>query len=148
MSLTPMQRAPLSADGPKVIIVITGSREATKPEQRRKIGHCLEPYSTKWRPHEIVMFEGEAVGADRWARECGERFGWRVEKRPADWALGKKAGPLRNREMIRDAVGVARLHQAALIVLAFPVHGAQNRGTRDLVAVAWQHEIKTFITWL
>lgn len=43
-------------------------------------------------------------GADRWADEWARARGVLVQRHPARWsALGPKAGPIRNREMCREA---------------------------------------------
>lgn len=45
----------------------------------------------------------EFCGADRWANEWGVANAFRkvaIERFPADWSLGRKAGPIRNRQML------------------------------------------------
>lgn len=150
MSLLLPNRPGLVAPGaaPLVVIVVTGSRDATVNQHGKRIAECLAPYRNKWPAHQVALFHGAARGGDKIAADFATSAGWRVEARPLDWALGKKAGPLRNREMIGEAVGLAQLHQVPLIVLAFPVRGAANKGTRDACSVAWAHSLKTFITWL
>ena len=73
---------------------------------------------------DAVLIHGDARGADRMAGSLGRRYGWRVWACPADWnAHGKKAGPLRNARMLREA--------NPQLVLAFPT--AQSRGTYDMI---------------
>jgi hypothetical protein len=50
-----------------------------------------------------VLIEGEARGADTLAREWAESRGITVEPYPAKWQeYGRKAGPIRNRQMIDE----------------------------------------------
>ena len=82
---------------------------------------------------EVVIVSGCAQGADT----LGERYAWlhhlKVEKYPADWDnLGKAAGPIRNEQMasVADAL------------IAFPLYGAENRGTLDMIQRAKQHHLQ------
>lgn len=47
-----------------------------------------------------VLINGGATGADAMAAAWAERWGIPVETYKADWSLGKKAGPMRNRCML------------------------------------------------
>lgn len=49
-----------------------------------------------------VIIEGGATGADDLARRYAEWQGIQVETYPADWTLGKAAGPIRNRQMLEE----------------------------------------------
>ena len=53
-------------------------------------------------PPDTIIIEGEAKGADTLAREAGEEYGFVVERYPADWSIGKKAGPIRNTQMLKE----------------------------------------------
>lgn len=71
-----------------------------------------------------TVVHGDARGADRMAGELANWYGLTVEAFPADWdALGKSAGPDRNRRML--AAG-------ADLVLAFP----GGWGTAHMVSIA------------
>lgn len=69
---------------------------------------------------DIVVVHGHARGADRLADAWARRNGIPVERHPADWSIGRAAGPLRNQHMV---------DLGAHLVLAFPA-GAST-GTRD-----------------
>lgn len=72
-----------------------------------------------------VLIHGNARGADTLAKKWATSRGIPHLPFPADWdAHGKAAGPIRNREMLRDGKPDG--------VVAFP--GGQ--GTADMVAVA------------
>ena len=52
-------------------------------------------------PKDTVIIEGEARGADTFARLAAEKFGLEVEMYPAQWdKLGRSAGYRRNEEML------------------------------------------------
>ena len=72
----------------------------------------------------ITIIHGGATGADELADVWASRRGATVEKYPADWSLGKAAGPIRNRLMLREG--------DPSIVVAF----AGGRGTEDMVKQA------------
>ena len=64
---------------------------------------------------------------------CGyvaKQLGYQVREYPADWnGLGKKAVPIRNRQMFdREQPG---------LVLAFHNDLQKSKGTKDMVAYAW-----------
>ena len=83
------------------------------------------------RKHGIeALIEGEARGADSLCRQWAEARGIPVEKYPAKWdEHGKRAGPIRNQQMIdegRPDAGVA-----------FP----GGFGTADMIARLTRHNI-------
>lgn len=68
-------------------------------------------YTDYWTVHEVLngfhksrpvecLIEGGALGADRFARRWAHDHGLHVETYEADWSLGLKGGPIRNRRMI------------------------------------------------
>ena len=71
------------------------------------------------------IIQGEAPGADAWARKWAERNGVPVEGYEAEWGkYGKRAGPLRNKRMLDEGRPDG--------VVAFP----GGRGTADMVGQA------------
>lgn len=57
---------------------------------------------------DITLVHGAARGADSLAaHEAEHEFGMKVEAHPADWSLGKAAGPIRNSEMLASGVDFA-----------------------------------------
>ena len=125
-------------------VIVTGSRDWTGV------------YAT-WRIHtilELVLALADALGrkltvvhgdcptgadrtVDNWARRR-ENIGVSVESLPADWrALGKRAGPIRNRAMIE---------RGADMCIGF-VKG-ESKGTRITLAMAQEAGISTFtVPW-
>ncbi len=75
-------------------VLITGSRDWG---DRACIESALEPYSIK----NAVLVSGACPsGADAIAEDVWMNWGLPVERHPADWSLGKQAGPKRNQQMV------------------------------------------------
>ena len=83
----------------------------------------------------VVVHGGCPTGADAFAEQwCWER-GVVQEVYPADWNLGRKAGPLRNKQMVDDG---------ADLVLAFVRDG--SRGASGTVELARKAGIPVQLT--
>ena len=84
-------------------LLVTGSRTWT---DRTKIAEALNQQHRAWgRPANAVLVVGDADGADSFAAELWTKAGLLVEQHPANWDLhGKRAGMLRNTEMIGSGV--------------------------------------------
>lgn len=82
----------------------------------------LKAWNDHGKPDTIVVVHGDCpTGIDSFATAAARVIGCAREAHPADWAnLGKRAGPMRNQEMV---------DLGADLCLAFPM-GA-SRGTRD-----------------
>jgi len=76
-----------------------------------------------------TLIHGAAPGADRMAGEIGGLIGYWVLDFPADWRQhGKAAGPIRNRQMLREG--------QPDLVIAFHDDLSASKGTRDMVRIA------------
>ncbi len=85
-----------------------------------------------------VLIHGDAYGADKISGKIVESYPpdpdtdeaeVQVLKFPANWTkLGRAAGPVRNRQMLREG--------KPDFVLAFHKNLNESRGTKDMVAVA------------
>lgn len=86
-----------------------------------------------------VVIEGEAPGADRMAREAAEQRGIAVLPFLAHWEVhGKRAGILRNRDMLREGRPTR--------VLAFTDEFSNPRsGTRHMCKIAVEAGVPTFL---
>jgi hypothetical protein len=82
-------------------ILVTGSRDWPFPEviAEELIRVSLIPQETT---SKIVLVSGACpTGADRMAEDWAEKWGWEIERHPADWSrYGKSAGFRRNKEMV------------------------------------------------
>ncbi|MDE1822352.1 MAG: DUF2493 domain-containing protein [Euryarchaeota archaeon] len=85
-----------------------------------------------------VVIEGEAPGADTFARKAAEQMGIPVLPFPADWGShGRAAGPIRNQQMLDEG--------KPDLVLAFTDGLNTSRGTADMVARARKAGIETIL---
>lgn len=109
-------------------VMVTGSRSysdyQTMRYALRKIDDLYGGY--------LVLLHGGAAGADTVASNVAQQLGWSIREFPADWEFyGKRAGPIRNQEMIDEQPN---------IVLAFPEKG--SIGTWDAVRRAKKANIR------
>jgi len=72
----------------------------------------------------FTLIHGDAKGVDKLAAKAAETFGLDIDAYPADWSKGAAAGPVRNREMLRDG-------KPELVVAI-----GYGRGTVDMVNAA------------
>ncbi len=80
-------------------ILVTGSPEWTD--------FAIVEALREWKAPAAVLVEGGARGADRLAATIWRAWGLTVEEHPADWdRYGRRAGYLRNREMIAAGADV------------------------------------------
>lgn len=98
-------------------MMISGSREHTDYEFIRDM--VEDAAGTHF---DITFIHGAARGADKLGAKAAEEYGFTIESFPADWSLGKRAGGLRNSEMLASGVDIA---------LFFFLSSHQNVGTRD-----------------
>jgi hypothetical protein len=96
------------------VIVCGGRSYADRDEVVRQLRGLRE---------DAIIVHGAATGADALAEDVAQELGYMTERWPAEWAQGRKAGPLRNAAMVKAG---------ASLVIAFP----GGRGTADLVARA------------
>lgn len=108
-------------------ILVTGNRHFTNTDTvRSALLQALAQYGNLDAPHLSTLVHGGAPGADTTAQSVARELGMTIEVHPAQWsALGKKAGPIRNQEMVNAGADVC---------LAFPV--GDSRGTRGCMAMA------------
>lgn len=86
--------------------------------------------------HGITVLSGGCRGVDTIGEAWAERHGHAVERFPADWSQGKKAGPLRNAAMVAEA--------DALVAIAYP----DSRGTADCIRRAQAKGIPCAVLYL
>lgn len=116
------------------VLVVSGTRLMTDPA---KIAHVFDLY----RPTSLI--HGGAKGADHLACQIAEDRGVPRDGFWADWAtLGRRAGPVRNRQMIDEAAKL-RDSGARVLVACFP--GPTSRGTWDLYRVALAADLPVMV---
>ena len=85
----------------------------------------------------IVIVHGGATGVDESFSTAAKGHGVAVEAHPADWdRLGKRAGPIRNGEMVRAGAGLC------LAVHRFLMN---SKGTKDCARQAIEVGIPTYL---
>jgi hypothetical protein len=116
------------------VIVAGGGRDLAWPHQR--VAAELLARSSGRLVH--LLLHGGARGADRAIGRAAQQLGWPVEVLPADWRRhGRAAGPIRNRELLDQAIARALAHcspgiSTSVLVVAFP----GGAGTASLVQQA------------
>lgn len=78
---------------------MTGSRDWS---DRKRIFEALFDAGLNGRPigSRTLVSGACPTGADALAESVARRMGWKVERHPADWSRGRKAGPERNAAMV------------------------------------------------
>ena len=111
-------------------VVIAGSRDFNDYKLFSSVvDNCLSRIRHEY---DIIILSGHCSGADMMAERYAQENGFELEVFPADWSLGRKAGPLRNKQMV----------DIADYAIAFPSGG---RGTQSLINFAKQKGIPTTI---
>lgn len=109
-------------------VVIAGSRNFSDYALFSSVvDKCLSRIRNEY---DIIILSGHCSGADMMAERYAKENGYGLEVFPADWSLGRKAGPLRNKQMV----------DIADYAIAFPSGG---RGTQSLINFAHQKGIPT-----
>lgn len=114
-------------------VIIAGSRYYSDYEKLRST--CDRLLSRKLADPDclVIVVSGGAPGADSLGERYAKERGLAVERFPADWdAHGRAAGPIRNEQMasVADAL------------IAFPLEGAANRGTYNMVRLAKERDLQ------
>jgi hypothetical protein len=92
-------------------VLVTGSRTWDRDETVRAALAEVRDFD---KPEgEVTLVSGACpTGADILAEGWARRFGWKVERHPADWKrYGKRAGPIRNAEMVRSGIDLCLAFQ-------------------------------------
>jgi hypothetical protein len=81
----------------------------------------------------VIIISGLAKGADLLGVQYAKQKGYQVEEFPANWKLGRSAGPKRNLEMAKSA--------NACIVFWDGV----SKGTANMIELAKRHQLKLLV---
>ena len=117
-----------------LVIAAGGGRDLAWPQQR--IAAELLARSGGRLVH--LLLHGGARGADAAIGRAAQQLGWSSAVMPAQWERhGRAAGPIRNRELLEQAIAKAVAHTspgslASVLVVAFP----GGAGTASLVQQA------------
>ena len=125
---------PAVAPSRSLVIAAGGGRDLAWPHQR--VAAELLARSNGRLVH--LLLHGGARGADAAIGRAAQQLGWSALVMPAQWQLhGRAAGPIRNRELLQQAIAKAVAHTspgslASVLVVAFP----GGAGTASLVREA------------
>ena len=129
-----LSSSPEIAPSRSLVIAAGGGRDLAWPQQR--VAAELLARSGGRLVH--LLLHGGARGADAAIGRAAQQLGWSALVMPAQWQLhGRAAGPIRNRELLEQAVARAVVHSshgsiASVLVVAFP----GGAGTASLVQQA------------
>jgi len=105
-----------------LVIAAGGGRDLAWPQQR--VAAELLARSSGRLVH--LLLHGGARGADAAIGRAAQQLGWSSAVMPAQWQLhGRAAGPIRNRELLQQAIAKAVAHSSpgcltSVLVVAFP----------------------------
>lgn len=109
-------------------VLCTGDRNWNNEEIVRSALATIGPGTT--------IMQGMCRGADLQVRKVAVELGIPVEDYPADWSVGKRAGPMRNQEMV---------NKCPVLVMAFHNNIYNSRGTLDCVKRGLKAGIRVFL---
>ena len=117
-----LSSSPAIAPSRSLVIAAGGGRDLAWPQQR--VAAELLARSGGRLVH--LLLHGGARGADAAIGRAAQQLGWSALVMPAQWQLhGRAAGPIRNRELLQQAIAKAVAHTspgslASVLVVAFP----------------------------
>ena len=129
-----LSSSPAIAPSHSLVIVAGGGRDLAWSQQR--VAAELLARSAGRLVH--LLLHGGARGADAAIGAAAQQLGWSSLVMPAQWQLhGRAAGPIRNRELLHQAIAKAVAHTSpgcltSVLVVAFP----GGAGTASLVREA------------
>jgi hypothetical protein len=129
-----LSSSPEIAPSRSLVIAAGGGRDLAWPQQR--VAAELLARSGGRLVH--LLLHGGARGADAAIGRAAQQLGWSSAVMPAQWERhGRAAGPIRNRELLQQAIAKAVAHTspgsiASVLVVAFP----GGAGTASLVREA------------
>jgi hypothetical protein len=89
-------------------ILVTGSRNwgDRSPVERQRLETALSALWEAHGPRAVLVSGACPTGADSLAERLWQAWGGSVERHPADWRMGRTAGPKRNRRMVNSGADI------------------------------------------
>lgn len=81
-------------------ILVTGSRDWTHDTAIIRQLAAIERTRRGVEDRPVLVSGACPTGADALAEHIAREYGWAIERHPADWSQGRKAGPARNVHMV------------------------------------------------
>ena len=128
------------ADRPSLGLIICGDRCAQDSDWGAAINNAL----IKYRKHYDIqiIYHGDCRGIDRISGAVGKRLSIPVVPVPADWNLGMKAGPMRNKLMLEKLM---ESKVDCKEVVAFHPNIDSSKGTKHMANLALGAGIKVSV---
>jgi hypothetical protein len=113
------------------VLITSDPNWECRPLSRQIIGRLTRKYGSK-----IIIVHGDGNGVDQAFAIESREGNVTAEAHPAKWELGKRAGPLRNTEMIATKpVFVIAIHRGL----------ARSKGTKDCVKQALAVGLRVYL---
>lgn len=111
-------------------LLVSGYRKYT--DRKVILQEILDIFS-QFPPDEnhTIIHGGCLTGVDEVAHSLALEKGWVIEMYPADWSLGKCAGPIRNEQMITEGNP-----EFALLFVA-----PESKGTKNMIELLHKYKI-------
>jgi YspA, cpYpsA-related SLOG family len=120
------------------IILITGCRDW-------KDGKMIKDALTQFSGKKVLLIHGDCRGADKLSGIAAKQLGFNLSVKPADWdKYNKAAGPIRNKEMIKEALEY-QTQGIPTVVLAFHDSLEESKGTLNCVNEAKKQGLKVIL---
>lgn len=140
--------APLSLhpEPSSLVIVAGGGRDLAWPVALIALELVAQAHG---RPVHLLL-HGGARGADQAIALAADQLGWPSAALPADWRrFGRGAGPIRNRQLLEQAIRHAQSHSTphstvGVLVVAFP----GGAGTASLLQLSRQRVLSSVVPLL
>lgn len=123
-----------------LVVIVTGDRHAKAPAWDDLVFKQLQRLT--WRrgdrlePHQILVIHGACRGIDLLADGAAVHLGYHVRAYPYPSHLGKRGGPYRNQEMLKEALRRRDRHGSEVRILAFHGQLERSKGTKDMLGAA------------
>lgn len=112
-------------------VIIAGCRHITGKEADQLVRDVLN--ASGWKDEITEVLHGNAPGVDLAANRVCQGT-WPIRKFPADWGkYGKRAGPIRNKEMAKNADAI------------IAIWDGRSKGTANMIATATTFGLKIHV---
>jgi hypothetical protein len=115
-------------------LIIAGSRNFENYELlKSSLDEFIEINSMGDPDPGVLIISGLAKGADLLGVQYANQKGYKVEEFPANWKLGRSAGPKRNLEMAKSANACIAFWDGV------------SKGTANMIELAKRHQLKLLV---
>jgi hypothetical protein len=120
-------------------VIIAGSRDFDDYDYLKQISMELIINNFGLFDETVTIVSGTARGADSLGEKFARENSFEIVRFPAEWeSLGKKAGYLRNKEMVKYAK-----EDSKGMLIAF--WDGKSKGTKHIINTAKKEKLKTYV---